>query len=85
MDRIEELLGRFMETIQSRNIDQIDEATLNRILHEEFDVSERLELEEALGSLLGEVSKMADDPKEYFFRNDEERLMEYLKEKEKKD
>jgi hypothetical protein len=85
MDRIEELLERFMETIQSRNIDQIDEATLNTILHEEFDASERSELEEVLGSLLGEVSKMADDPKEYFFRNDEERLMEYLKEKEEKD
>jgi hypothetical protein len=85
MDRIEELLGRFMETIQSRNIDQIDEATLNTILQEEFDASERSELEEALGSLLGEVSKMAEDPKEYFFRNDEERLMEHLKEKEEKD
>jgi hypothetical protein len=85
MDRIEELLGRFMETIQSRNIDQIDEATLNTILQEEFDASERSELEEALGSLLGEVSKMAEDPKEYFFRNDEEKLMEHLKEKEEKD
>jgi hypothetical protein len=37
-----------------------------------------------LDSLFGEVTKMAENPKNYFFSNEQEKLDKYLAERDKK-
>ena len=82
MERIGELLERLFGLVENFDKDSIDEEKLDKILKDNFDLSEREELQNVMENLFGEVTKMAENPKEYFFSNDEEKLHQYLEEKE---
>jgi len=84
MDNIDELLKRFFGALEQHSADGIDEETIARILHEKFDGSEREMMITVLDSLFGEVTKMAENPKDYFFSNEQEKLDKYLQEKGRK-
>lgn len=83
MERVEKLLEKLFAILDRDQIEEVDEEKLRTVLEKEFLPFEREELSEVLGSLLGEVSKMAENPKEYFFSNDQEKLAAYLEEKNK--
>jgi hypothetical protein len=84
MDNIDQLLKRFFSALEQHTADEIDEETIAQILRKEFDGSEREMLITVLDSLFGEVTKMAENPKDYFFSNEQEKLDKYLDEKDRK-
>jgi len=84
MDNIDQLLRRFFSALEQHTADEIDEGTIAQLLHKEFDGSEREMLITVLDSLFGEVTKMVENPKDYFFSNEQEKLDKYLDEKDRK-
>jgi hypothetical protein len=84
MNNVDELLERFFNALENDTSDLTDEDKISSILSSEFNEKERETLTGVLDSLFGEVTKMVENPKEYFFSNEQEKLDEYLKEKNKK-
>jgi hypothetical protein len=84
VNNIDELLERLFEALESDTSDRTDEEKVKQALKTEFSESERETLMGVLDSLFGEVTKMAEDPKNYFFSNEQEKLDKYLAERDKK-
>ncbi len=84
MNNIDELLERLFEALESDTSDRTDEEKVKQALKTEFSENERETLMGVLDSLFGEVTKMAEDPKNYFFSNEQEKLDKYLAERDKK-
>ncbi|HNS34916.1 MULTISPECIES: chromosome segregation protein SMC [unclassified Mesotoga] len=84
MNNIDELLERLFEALESDTSDRTDEEKVKQALKTEFSENERETLMGVLDSLFGEVTKMAENPKNYFFSNEQEKLDKYLAERDKK-
>ncbi|KUK80003.1 chromosome segregation protein SMC [Mesotoga sp. Brook.08.YT.4.2.5.1] len=84
MNNIDELLERLFEALESDTSDRTDEEKVKQALKTEFSENEREMLMGVLDSLFGEVTKMAENPKNYFFSNEQEKLDKYLAERDKK-
>ncbi|MBN2220334.1 MAG: chromosome segregation protein SMC [Kosmotogaceae bacterium] len=84
MNNVDELLERFFNALENDTSDLTDEDKISNILSSEFNGVERETLTGVLDSLFGEVTRMAENPKEYFFSNEQEKLDKYLEEKNKK-
>jgi len=84
VNNIDELLERLFEALESDTSDRTDEEKVKQALKTEFSENERETLMGVLDSLFGEVTKMAEDPKNYFFSNEQEKLDKYLAERDKK-
>jgi len=84
VNNIDELLERLFEALESDTSDRTDEEKVKQALKTEFSENEREMLMGVLDSLFGEVTKMAENPKNYFFSNEQEKLDKYLAERDKK-
>jgi hypothetical protein len=84
VNNIDELLERLFEALESDTSDRTDEEKVKQALKTEFSENERETLMGVLDSLFGEVTKMAENPKNYFFSNEQEKLDKYLAERDKK-
>lgn len=84
MNNIDELLERLFEALESDTSDRTDEEKVKQALKTEFSENERETLMGVFDSFFGEVTKMAENPKNYFFSNEQEKLDKYLTERDKK-
>jgi hypothetical protein len=85
VNNIDELLERLFEALESDTSDRTDEEKVKQALKTGISCENGREtLYGRIKFSLGEDTKMAENPKNYFFSNEQEKLDKYLAERDKK-